>query len=141
MTTDRKKVLFLLPSLAGGGAERVFTVLLRHLDRERFELHLGLLEAQGAYLESIPEDVILHHLRVSRVRYALPRIVSLIWRIRPQSILSTLDHLNLMLLIGKLLLPRGTKILVRESVIASVWLEKEVRYPKLWHWLYRHFYK
>ena len=73
MTTDRKKVLFLLPSLAGGGAERVFTVLLRHLDRERFELHLGLLEAQGAYMETIPEDIILHHLQVSRVRYALPR--------------------------------------------------------------------
>ena len=45
MKSTRRRVLFLMPSLVGGGAERVIVTLLRHLDRSRFELHLALVEA------------------------------------------------------------------------------------------------
>ena len=74
MADERKKVLFLLPSLTGGGAERVFTTLLRHLDRTRFEPHLALLQARARTWETFQR---CSHSRpkVSRVRYALPKIV------------------------------------------------------------------
>src|SRR5258707_4018592 len=140
MTGGRKKVLFLIPSLEGGGAERVFSMLLRHLDRTRFEPHLAILQAGGTYLRDIPSDVAVHDLKVSRVRYALPSIVRLVWKIRPQTLLSTLQHLNLALILAKPLLPRGTKLLVREAAIVSTVLREERAHPQFWAWLYRHLY-
>src|SRR5260370_38299311 len=99
MSLGRKKILLLIPSLAGGGAERVFSILLHHLDRTRFELHLAVLQTKGAYMADIPRDVTVHDLKVFRVRYALPSIARLVWRLRPQTVLSTLGHLNLALIL------------------------------------------
>lgn len=141
MTAERKKVLFLLPSLTGGGAERVFTTLLRHLDRTRFEPHLALLRAQGVYLEDIPKDVPIHDLKVSRVRYALPGIVRLIWKLRPHTVLATMGHLNIALISAKPFFPPDTKLLVREAVIPSALFREENKNVRLWGWLYRNFYK
>ncbi|HEY6351165.1 MAG TPA: glycosyltransferase [Candidatus Angelobacter sp.] len=138
---ERRKVLFLVPSLGAGGAERVFSILLRHLDRSRFELHLGVLQGKGEYLEDLPDDVVLHDLSAARVRYALPSLVKLAWRVRPDTILSTLGHLNLALILIRPFMPRGIKLLIREAAIASVVLREEGRYPGLYTWLYRHLYK
>ncbi|TXK86495.1 glycosyltransferase, partial [Parageobacillus sp. SY1] len=44
-----KKVLFILPSLRGGGAERVMVTLLKYLDRNKFDLHLALISKEGPY--------------------------------------------------------------------------------------------
>jgi glycosyltransferase involved in cell wall biosynthesis len=54
--------------------------------------------------------------------------------------LSTPLNLNLTLILGKPLLPRGTRLLVRESTTASVFLG-ETQNPKIWTWLYRKLYK
>jgi len=141
MNSNRKKILFVIPSLAGGGAERVFTTLLAHLDRTRFECHLGLLQDKGSYMRDVPADVRVHHLNISRVRYALPGIIRLTRKLRPHVVLSTLGHLNLALILARPFLPRGTKLLIRESAIATSFLEDWMRHPQLWKWLYRRLYK
>lgn len=141
MVVERKRILFLLPSLTGGGAERVFTTLLRHLDRTRFEPHLALLQATGAYMEDIPKDIPIHDLKVSRVRYGLPAILRLIWRLRPQTILATMGHLNIALISAKPFFPPDTRLLVREAVIPSALFREENKNIRLWGWLYRHVYK
>lgn len=46
-------MLLLLADLAGGGAERTLTLLLRHLDRKLFLPRLGLLQAVGPYLDEV----------------------------------------------------------------------------------------
>jgi glycosyltransferase involved in cell wall biosynthesis len=140
MGGERKRILFLLPSLTGGGAERVFTTLLRHLDRTRFEPHLALLQAQGAYMGDIPKDVPIHDLKVSRVRYALPKILRLIWKIRPQTILATMGHLNTALVSVNFFFPRNTRLLVREAAMPSE-VFRGRKDLKLWQWLYRNLYK
>jgi glycosyltransferase involved in cell wall biosynthesis len=141
MKPKRRRVLFLVPSLAGGGAERIFSMLLFHLDRSRFEPHLAVLQAIGEYRQDIPKDVVLHDLKVSRIRYALPSMIRLVWRINPDTILCTLGHLNLALIFAKPFFPSGTKLVVRESTIASALLKQETRYPRIWGWLYRHLYR
>jgi len=141
MIAERKRVLFLVPSLIGGGAQRVFSILLRHLDRSRFEPHLAMMQATGAYLQDIPQDVAIHDLSISRVRYAAPSIVQTIWKIKPHTVLSTLGHLNLTLMAAKPLLPRGTRLLIREAAVASAFLNLEMKHPGVWRWFYRHLYK
>ncbi len=53
----RKKVLFVLTCLGGGGAQRVVIRLLRRLDRRKYAPHLVLLERKGVFLADIPPDV------------------------------------------------------------------------------------
>ena len=47
------RVLLLLSSLHGGGAERVAVHLLNRLDPARFHVHMGLLRAAGPYLGEV----------------------------------------------------------------------------------------
>ncbi len=141
MNQPRRRLLFLIPSLSAGGAERVFSTLLRHLDRSQFELHLALLQGEGPFLREIPADVVIHDLHVRRVRYALPRLIKLIWKLRPGTLLSTLGHLNLALIVTKPLLPPGTRLLIREATMVGIFLQKGVRHPQIWRWFYRNLYK
>ncbi|HWZ41870.1 MAG TPA: glycosyltransferase [Candidatus Saccharimonadales bacterium] len=141
MNSGRKRVLLLVPSLIHGGAQRVFSTLLRHLDRERFEVHLALLEAKGVFLADVPGDVVVHDLRAARTRYSLPSIVRVIWKTRPRTVLSTLVYANLTLLLAKPFLPRGTRVIVRESTDPATFFSQETRYPRLWEWMVRRLYR
>ncbi|HZU33788.1 MAG TPA: glycosyltransferase [Candidatus Angelobacter sp.] len=142
MSSARKRVLFLMPSFTGGvgGAERVLSTLVRHLDHSRFECHLALLQAGHTDLENIPQEVTVHQLHVSRMRYALPALVSLIWKVRPDSVLSTVAYLNVLLVLAKPLLPMTTRVLLREATTPSAFIADESANPKLWKWFYRHLY-
>lgn len=53
------RVLMLLTSLHGGGAERVAVQLHNQLDRKRFDVRTGLLRAAGPYLDQIETDRVL----------------------------------------------------------------------------------
>ncbi|MGE0190239.1 MAG: glycosyltransferase [Steroidobacteraceae bacterium] len=142
MMEDKKtRILFLIPTLTGGGSERVIITLLRHLDRRRFELSIAVVDMRNSvYREDIPDDVKFIDLKCSRVRYSLPKIISLIWLNKPDIVLSTLGHLNLALAILRNLLPNRVRYIARESSIVS----KTIRgysSPWLWKWAYRRFYK
>ena len=59
MTKDkRKKVLFIIPSLAGGGAEQILIHLLRNLNRNSFHPILVVFNKTGPYTNQIPNDVV-----------------------------------------------------------------------------------
>lgn len=57
---NRIRVLAMISSMRGGGSEQQTLLLLRHLDRARFEPHLFLLEKEGPLLDRVPDDVTLH---------------------------------------------------------------------------------
>lgn len=140
MTVSPREVLFIVPTLRGGGAERVIATLLRHLDRKRFRLILAVVDMRAAvYRDDVPEDVEVVDLQCSRVRYALPKIVGLIWKRRPDVVFSTLGYLNLALSIIRPLLPNGVRYIARESSIVSENISSYKR-PSIWRWAYRRFY-
>ena len=133
-------VLFLIPSLRGGGAERVITTLLRHLDRSSFKLTLALVDMREAvFLNEVPADVEFIDLNCQRVRYALPKIIALIWKLRPDVVFSTLGHLNLALALLKPFLPRHPRYIARETNILSQALAASGNHW-LWQFMYRFFY-
>ena len=142
MAAPRKRILFFVPAFTGGvgGAERVISTLLRHFDHSRYECHLALAQNGRAYLGNVPSCVTVHQLRVSRIRYALPGIIRLVWRLRPQTILTTVSHLNIMLITARPFLPRGGRLILREATTPSAFIEKDTNYPRLFSWLYRHLY-
>jgi glycosyltransferase involved in cell wall biosynthesis len=137
----RPHVLLLVPHLGGGGAEKVIQLLASHLSPDRYELHLGLMASaqSSATLDSIPSHVSVHSFPRQRVRNALPDLLRLIWRVRPRVILSGMAHLNFLVLAARPLLPRSTRIIVRQNGTISAIL-REARHPKTLRALYRTLY-
>lgn len=141
ISSPRKKVLLLIPTLYIGGAERFFLQLSQNLDRNRFEVHLGLFQANGQFMSEVPSDVTIHDLKVSRARYSLAKIVRLVRKLRPNAVLSTLANANIAVTLVKPLLPAGTRVLLSEASSPTMVIDYEFSHPRTWKWLYRRFYK
>jgi glycosyltransferase involved in cell wall biosynthesis len=69
VTAERKKILFMIDSLGGGGAERVLSHILRDLNRDLFEIELFLVIREGVYLPSVPKDIPIHSIFQSIDRF------------------------------------------------------------------------
>ena len=111
----QRRILIMIPSLVMGGAERLMITLLRHLDRSALEVHLALVRKEGLFLRDVPEDIPVIDLGSRRVRFALPRIVGLVRRLRPDVVFTTLRHLNLSVMAVRSLMPRNTRFVAREA--------------------------
>lgn len=78
MVKSGRQVLFLIPNLRGGGAERVIVTMLRYLDRSKFRLALAVVDMRKAvFHDNVPVDVKLIDLGCLSVRYALLKIIRL----------------------------------------------------------------
>ncbi len=86
----RTRVLFALPSLAGGGAERVMVTLMRHLDRERFVVALAIGHKDGPFVADLPEDVRVHELGSTRARGAVFSLAGVVRAEKPDVVFPTL---------------------------------------------------
>lgn len=109
------RVAFVIPSFAGGGAERVMLALAGGLDRARFAPEIVVLDATGPWRALVPAGVPVGDLGVPRIRRAIRPLVRLLRDRRPDVALSTIGALNLALLAARPFLPRATRIVVREA--------------------------
>jgi glycosyltransferase involved in cell wall biosynthesis len=136
----RPKVLLLIPHLGGGGAEQVTALLARNLSSAKYEVHLGLVTQSGVDSNPMPPSVCLHPLGAARVRFGIWPLLRLVWRLKPEVILSGMAHLNLLVLLLRPLFPRGTRVLVRQNgALASAQAFGDIRgYTRL---LYRLLYR
>lgn len=99
-----------------------------------------LTQSKRGFRDEVPADVEVFDLRVARVLSALPSIINLVWRKRPEVLFSQLSHLNLALAMIRPLLPRQLALIGRESSIVSETVNA-YRLPALWRWCYRRFYR
>jgi glycosyltransferase involved in cell wall biosynthesis len=116
----RKTVLLLVPHLGGGGAERVTALLAGGLPEEKFCVHLGLVIAgQNAASQNsrsaLPPSVTVHRLGARRVRGGAWRLLRLVWRVRPDLIVSNMFHLNFLVLLLRPFMPRKTRCVIRQN--------------------------
>ncbi|MGD9537691.1 MAG: glycosyltransferase [Alphaproteobacteria bacterium] len=114
------RVAFVLPSFSGGGAERVVLTLLRVLDRSRVEPILVVLNGEGPLVPLVPPDVEGTDLGRPRLRQALPALIGVLRKIRPDAVVSTLGYVNIALLAARPLLKGRPKLILREANRPSV---------------------
>jgi glycosyltransferase involved in cell wall biosynthesis len=92
----RLKVAFAIPSLAGGGAERVAVQVLNALDDERWDRSIFLFERSGPYLADLSPSIRIHDAaatsRLGRWR-ALRRFIR---SERPHVIVAFLSYLSVL---------------------------------------------
>lgn len=72
----RKKIAILTYSLCGGGAERTVANLLKYLDKEKYDIHLVLMNTDIDY--EIPPNQVIHYIeKSSRTEAELPKLLKL----------------------------------------------------------------
>ena len=79
----RKKILFLIESLAGGGAEKVLVTLLKYLDNNRFDITLCCVSDLGTHREEIPPAVQFCHILPTRTSLWYKLSYKLIYHLLP----------------------------------------------------------
>lgn len=57
LQANKQKILFLIPTLMNGGAERVLVNLVNHLNREQFDISVKTLMNEGRYVNQLAEDI------------------------------------------------------------------------------------
>lgn len=119
---NRKRVLLLIPHLGGGGAEHVMTLLAQGLRQEKYEVHLGLVQQDAADDDAVPPWVAIHALGARRARAGAFPLLRLVWRLRPDVIVSGAVEVSFLVLLLRPFFPRGTCVLVRQNATASATL-------------------
>lgn len=121
-------IALFLPSLAAGGAERVF-VRLAHLFQQR-GLHVDLLVARhdGPLRAEVPNTVRLVDLEASRPSRAIPALVRYLRRNRPKAVMSALTHTNIALAIAHRLAKVSSRCVLSEHSDLRVCLPEAKTY-------------
>lgn len=123
----KPKILFIINSLAGGGAERVMTTILTHSEdrRDRFDMGLALLDEEP-FAYSVPDWLPVHRLnsRFSTLR-SLIGLRRLIGRERPDLTLSFLTRANVANAFA--MAGRGRPWIISERINTSVQLGSGAR--------------
>ncbi|MFV9551015.1 glycosyltransferase [Algibacter sp. PT7-4] len=115
----KKKVLFILPTLTAGGAERVISYIAQNIDQNKFESKLLITGYKKDAAYSI-NGIEVKFLEKGRVLNAIPKIFLYLIKNKPQFVLSSIGHLNTVMgLMSPFFIK--TKFIIREaSVISSM---------------------
>lgn len=113
--------------------------VVRHLNRDRIEPFLVVVNPWGPLRRDLPESLPVHMMDVARLRHAIPGLVRYLRRLRPHVVVTTVSHLNLGMLAVRRFLPSGTRVFVREANTPSVRLQSTA-HPKAYRFLYRCLY-
>lgn len=111
---NARRVALFLPSLAGGGGQRVMLEIARHLVRHGFSVDVVVTRRGGALWESVPEHVRLINLQSWKTPMCLPKLVHYIRREHPAVFLSALDLGNLTALLAKRFFVKRLRLIVAQ---------------------------
>jgi glycosyltransferase involved in cell wall biosynthesis len=103
------RLALFLPSLAAGGAERVFVELANEFSRQGHAVDLALANASGPFLGEVAPSVRIIDFGAAGVLRAVPRLARYLRRERPAALLSALEHANVAALLGGWLSLTGTR--------------------------------
>ncbi len=133
------RVAIYLPSLGGGGAERITITLALALARSGHDVDLVVADARGPYLGEVPASIRLIDLRKRRVASSLPALAAYLRRDPPDVLLSGMGHANLIAIIARRLAGGTTRVVVTEhnSILRGLDTPK----GRVIKWLMRRLYR
>lgn len=125
----RPSLVIYLPDLSGGGAERLYLGLAPAFIEAGLDVTFLLDREGGELLGSVPAGARVVSLGASRQLAALPRLVRLLRRTRPDLLLSAMEHMNVMSVLARRVSGTRTKIVVSQHNALS----EQAKRPGLKH--------
>lgn len=114
----KKTIIFILPDLETGGAERIVSTIANHLPREKFIPKILLLRKEGGYLKILKNDIEIIDLNIQRIRNSLFPILKELRKRKPDIVFSGFGEVNAYLSLF-LRFFRKTKFIARETNVVS----------------------
>ncbi|MGO2055300.1 MAG: glycosyltransferase [Halomonadaceae bacterium] len=131
-----------LPSLRGGGAERVMVLLANGFAQRGYAVDLVLASAEGPYFKDVDEAVRVIDLKAGRVIKSLLPLVRYLRRERPTTLLSAMGHANVIAVAARSIAQVTMRVVASEhsNFSASMANRRSLRVAlvrQLMHILYR----
>lgn len=124
----KKSILFILPDLNAGGAERIVTTIANHLPREKFSPSIILLRKEGLYLDFLKDDIEIIDIKTPRIRHSLKPILQQIRKRKPDIVFSGFGEVNAYLSLLIKFFPK-IKFIARETNVVSQHVtRREIRF-------------
>jgi glycosyltransferase involved in cell wall biosynthesis len=137
----QRAIAFFLPSVCGGGAERVIVNLVQGMTDRGLPVDLVLSAAEGVFLGQLPRAVRVVDLGAPRVLRSVGALSRYLRREQPRALVSSMGHANIAAIWASRLARRGTPVVVTEHNTLSQATQQESRVPGyFWPPLMRIFY-
>lgn len=130
------KIFFILPTLLTGGAENVCTIVINHLDKQKYQPYVLCLKRKGENLKKLRADVPVIDINSPSVHYSILKIYRLIKANKPDIVVGWMGYINAYLGFYIPFLPKNIKWVCRESSIPRL-MNKELRLTALFNFYYK----
>lgn len=117
-----RRVAVLLPSLAGGGAERSMARLASGLAARGVAVSLWLGRASGPYLAELDPRVTIVDLGADSMLAAVPAIVRRLRAERPAALLAAMSHVNVAAVLAHRIARSAARLVLSERIHVSALL-------------------
>jgi glycosyltransferase involved in cell wall biosynthesis len=108
------RIAFFIPSLHGGGAERMAVNLLKGMSERDIPLDLVLASAEGPYLDEVPKQVRIVNLAKGRVLKAILPLSRYLQQNRPCALLSHMNYANVVAVVAREFSRTNTRLVLVE---------------------------
>lgn len=111
------KITFILTVLGMGGAEKIVSLIVNHLDRKKYQIQLILFH-ENEFNYMIKDDVEIFYTQTKRIRSSLFPILKILWNQKPDLVFSSYGEVNAYL---APFIPffKNTKFIARETNVVS----------------------
>jgi glycosyltransferase involved in cell wall biosynthesis len=108
---NRGPIAFYLPTLTGGGAERVIVNLARGIHERGLPVDLVVARTEGELVDQVPDGVRLVDLGGRRVLRSLGALAGYLRRERPRALIASMSHANVVAIWAGRLAGQGTRVI------------------------------
>jgi glycosyltransferase involved in cell wall biosynthesis len=116
----KEKIALYLPSLVGGGAERVMVNLANSMAAKGVRVDLVVANAEGAYKNQVAQNVKIIDFGSKRSLASFPKLIGYLRREKPRALISALEHTNVLAIWAKRLAFVPTKNIITEHISSSL---------------------
>src|SRR5690625_4836980 len=124
---EKKKILFFIYRMGGGGAARTLLNIINNIDRTKFTPLLVTLDREGGYEEYVAADVRFIKLGTKRLRGAVTRLAEVVREERPDIVFSTIPNYNITALLATMLSRTPAVNVVREAAYLGGTLREDAK--------------
>ncbi len=116
---DQRRIALMIPTLAGGGAERTYLNLAEGFHQAGYQVDLILKRATGEYLTQVPTSINLVDLNASRMALTLPGLIRYLRSRRPRVLMAGLELTHMIALAAQWISGIPTKVIVTVHSVIS----------------------
>tara|TARA_R110000868_G_scaffold184619_5_gene426257 strand:+ start:8298 stop:9374 length:1077 start_codon:yes stop_codon:yes gene_type:complete len=128
--TKKIKILFFIPNLMAGGAERVISFLTNNLDTNTFDCILIIIGKEKDIAYNIQKSNV-RFLNEDRVLHSIPKLIKTIRGEKPDIVISTVSHLNIAIAVSSIFFRKSIYI-ARQAAITKVSFNIKTKAKKSW---------